>query len=114
VFLGEGKMKSKSVLIVDDEDEYRAMVSKYLLKIGCACETAPNASNAMDILSRRHFDLVVSDIRMGSGDDGVNLMIKAKERHPPSVPKMLIIRIHRRETSLLPKKGSFPWPEPSK
>lgn len=75
-------MKSKSVLIVDDENEYRSMVSKYLHKIGCACETAPNASSAMDILSRRHFDLVVSDIRMGSGDDGVSLMIKAKERHP--------------------------------
>ena len=69
------------VLIVDDEEEYRVMIEHVVVKSGRTCDVAMNAFEALDKLHSRHFDLVVSDIRM-PGKDGIELMREARTIYP--------------------------------
>ena len=49
--------------------------------MGWACEVASNASEALKILNRHNFDMVISDIDMPEMD-GIQLMKKVKESFP--------------------------------
>jgi diguanylate cyclase (GGDEF)-like protein/PAS domain S-box-containing protein len=70
------------ILVVDDEDVYRTMVRHYLqTAMGCHCETASDAFDALEKLRHGQFGLVVSDIRM-KGKDGLELTREAKGIYP--------------------------------
>jgi PAS domain S-box-containing protein len=71
----------KRVLVVDDESAYRLMVQQFLSRAGYTCESAADASEAMAILGRQPFDLVISDIRM-RGRDGLELLKEALGSYP--------------------------------
>jgi len=71
----------KSILVVDDEETLRMLLHMFLSSSGYACEIAANTTEAMEILSERHFDMVISDIRM-PGKDGLELMQEAKTIYP--------------------------------
>lgn len=68
----------QTVLIVDDEDSMREMLRILMTREGLEAVTAPNASDALQALSRRSFDLVISDIRM-PGLSGIDLLRKIRE-----------------------------------
>jgi len=70
-----------SVLVVDDDDQCRRVLLNYLKLIHCACKSAANASEALEILAQERIDLVVSDIKM-EGMDGVELMQEAHQTYP--------------------------------
>src|SRR5512143_137380 len=74
----------KRVLVVDDESAYRLMVQQFMSRAGYACESAADASEAMVMLGRQPFDLVISDIRM-RGRDGLELMKEALDNYPDLV-----------------------------
>jgi CheY-like chemotaxis protein len=69
------------ILVVDDEEEYRIMVQKYVQMLGYGSDASADATEALDILSRDHFDLVISDIRM-QDKDGLQLMREALGEYP--------------------------------
>ena len=69
------------VLVVDDEDGVRNMVRESLSFLGITCLTASNAEEALEIIQREPFDLILSDIRM-PGMDGLELLQKIKEDRP--------------------------------
>ncbi len=71
----------EQVLLVDDDVGFRTITQQFLLRLGYASEIAANAPEALEILKKRHFDIVISDIRM-KGKDGVQLMKEAKEVYP--------------------------------
>jgi len=58
------------VLVVDDEESIRDSVS-----------TAPNGEDAVALLTREAFALVISDIRM-PGISGLEVLERAKATHP--------------------------------
>ncbi len=64
------------VLAVDDEAQYRSIMTALLTKMGHACETASDASEALTKIRDTDFDLVITDIRM-PGLDGVEMMREA-------------------------------------
>ena len=70
-----------SVLVVDDNDQYRRVILNYLELSRCAGKGAANASEALEILARERIDLVVSDIKM-NGRDGVALMQEVHRTYP--------------------------------
>ena len=59
----KGEMK-KHILIVDDEENLRHMLSVILKKQGYAVESAANGREAIIKLAGRSFDFVLSDIMM--------------------------------------------------
>ncbi|MEE8432368.1 MAG: response regulator [Candidatus Desulfatibia sp.] len=71
----------KSILVVDDEKMIQRHMRSMLEGIGCTCEVASNASEALKILNSHTFDMVISDISMPEMD-GIQLMKKAKESFP--------------------------------
>ena len=70
-----------SVLVVDDDDQYRRVLLNYLELIHYAGKGAADALEALEILAQERVDLVVSDIRM-KGMDGVALMQEAHQSYP--------------------------------
>ncbi len=53
-----------SILVVDDDDGVRRFVARTLIKLGYQVETASDGELAIQQLKRRHFDLVVTDLKM--------------------------------------------------
>jgi two-component system response regulator FlrC len=73
-----------SVLVVDDEKHIRSHLATYLRSIGHAAETASSAEEALDVLRRRAFDLVLTDVRM-AGLDGLALLREIRARQPDAL-----------------------------
>lgn len=68
-----------TVLIVDDEDEIRAIVGYDIRKRGYRCLFAINGADAYDIVLKENPLIVVSDIRMPGGG-GIDLLAKLRKR----------------------------------
>jgi DNA-binding response OmpR family regulator len=65
------------ILVVEDDDQTRAVVVDMLSDAGfnISCEAAADA--ALSTLSRKRFDLVVADINLAGGMNGLCMMRKA-------------------------------------
>jgi len=70
-----------SILLVDDEVISLQNVGHFLEQQEFQVTTAASGSEAMGLLSHAHFDLVITDLKMGDVD-GVQVMKTAQELHP--------------------------------
>jgi CheY-like chemotaxis protein len=70
-----------TMLIVDDDPLVREVVAAVLAEPGYHVVTASDGYEAIRILADRHFDLMITDIKM-PGLDGVQLGIQAKLMRP--------------------------------
>ena len=75
-------MTHARVLVVDDETSVREMLSIALGRQGYRVETADSADAAMRMVRETGFDVVLTDIRMPDGPDGVELLQRLKENDP--------------------------------
>jgi CheY-like chemotaxis protein len=57
-------MKSKTILVVDDEDMIVSIISKSLIREGYNIVTASNHKTALHLIKEANIDLVVSDVMM--------------------------------------------------
>ena len=75
------KREIKGVLVVDDEQNICAMLTKFLRSSGYACESVNEPAKALEVLKRNGFELVISDIRM-AGSDGLQLLTEILQIDP--------------------------------
>jgi response regulator RpfG family c-di-GMP phosphodiesterase len=75
------------VLVVDDEADIRDLLCE-LLSFDYDCKAASSAEEALDALTARKFDLVVSDITMG-GMSGLEMIPHVLARSPETVVVMV-------------------------
>lgn len=87
--MGEKKLNSKVILVVDDEADLREIVASELEFMGAQVFTAENVIRARKILDENHIDLVISDIRMPGGT-GIDLLQHIKTNYSALLPVMLI------------------------
>lgn len=66
-----------TILVVDDEEAFRAGLELNLRKEGYQVAAVASAAEALDLISRTSVDLIITDIRM-PGMDGVELMKQIK------------------------------------
>jgi CheY-like chemotaxis protein/anti-sigma regulatory factor (Ser/Thr protein kinase) len=66
-----------SVLVVDDDDESRAIVAEYLERQRAVVTTASSAEQALGVLEHQHIDVLLADIAM-PGEDGYSLIKKVR------------------------------------
>ncbi|HLX11779.1 MAG TPA: response regulator [Bacteroidota bacterium] len=59
---------NRSILVADDEDAYRTILSSELDRIGYDIALAEDGEEAMTALKARAFDLVLLDIKMPKAD----------------------------------------------
>jgi len=69
------------ILIADDHDALRHGLARALAAAGHQVEEAPNGNNAIERLHDGHFDVILSDLKMG-GSDGLEVLRTAKALHP--------------------------------
>ncbi len=66
-------MNQIRVLIVDDEENIRAVIREYAINENYSVEEASNGKQARELLEKKHFDLMVLDIMMPELD-GLSLL----------------------------------------
>lgn len=74
-------LRETHILVVDDEPNIRLLVSDELSEYGMVVVTVPDPRSAIEHLETRHFDLVLTDIRM-PGMDGLELTEWIGRHHP--------------------------------
>lgn len=82
-------MPSKGkILVVDDEEALRSVLSAELLAEGYTVDTAVDGENAVSILGEEDFDLVLLDIKM-KRVDGFEVLRHVKKVRPETKVIML-------------------------
>ncbi|RLB52476.1 MAG: hypothetical protein DRJ42_14765 [Deltaproteobacteria bacterium] len=74
------KKQQARVLVVDDSRSTRAALSRFLEKAGHRVVVVASGEEALDILGRESFDLVLLDVVM-KGIDGLDVLTKIREQH---------------------------------
>ncbi|WP_310600008.1 response regulator [Desulfobulbus sp.] len=77
-----------SVLIVDDEEEFRNMTAKRLSKRDLECACAPDGDTALGMINERSYDVVLLDVKM-PGRDGIETLREIKRIAPMTEVVML-------------------------
>src|SRR5439155_1592930 len=70
------------LLVVDDEQSMRVMLEARLAKAGHAVDVAPNVAGVDRALAASEFDVVITDLRMRTGGDGLDVVRKVKAAQP--------------------------------
>lgn len=83
--MGSGRpaMKQLNILVIEDDDGLRPIYAELLESAGFQVDQAAEASDALGMVSRKRYDGVVLDMRLGE-DDGLELMDRIKAVSPLS------------------------------
>src|SRR4030081_177652 len=86
-------MPAERILVVDDEDAIREIVSAMLTSSGYQCQQAASGLQALALLnSGEGFELVLSDLMMADMD-GIGLLERTKEKYP-DMPVVMVTAVH--------------------
>ncbi|MCD4750538.1 MAG: sigma-54 dependent transcriptional regulator [Thermoanaerobaculales bacterium] len=75
------KQREPNLLIVDDELHVRESLGHWFSEDGYEVATASSGKEALAVLGRQHFDVVITDIKM-PGMDGIELQRRIHETDP--------------------------------
>ncbi len=100
-------MKSR-ILVVDDEESIREFLEIRLKKDGSEVTLAEDGQKAKDLLSKKTFDMIISDLQMPHVT-GIELLKHVKESYPDTV-FMLITAFGTTETAVeAMKMGAYDY-----
>jgi putative nucleotidyltransferase with HDIG domain len=80
------------ILVVDDESHVRSMIGATLERLGYDVQLAAGSRDALEILERNSFDLVLTDIVMADGN-GITLLDRIRTQQP-HLPVVMVTAIH--------------------
>ena len=86
------------ILVVDDEEAVRDILSRWLTAEGYECLTAPSADGAYRVLSDDTIPLVLTDIMMPHRS-GVDLLVHVRRRWP-DIAVIMVTALDDRETAI--------------
>ncbi|MEK6679952.1 MAG: sigma-54 dependent transcriptional regulator [Nitrospirota bacterium] len=73
------------ILVVDDNRINRKAVAIPLIKSDYKVKEAASAKEAIENINREDFDLIITDLKMPSGKEGIEVLKKAREKNPSSI-----------------------------
>jgi DNA-binding NtrC family response regulator len=74
-------MKPYHLLIIDDEERFANMLAKRLTLRGCQCEVCYNGQQALDLVGRKDFFLILLDLHLPD-IYGTEVLMRIKEVDP--------------------------------
>ena len=77
----EKLVRPRSILVIDDEENFLTLVRWFLSQRGFDIQTASSTDAALEIVEERSFDIALLDIRLGTSD-GLSLLDALIERSP--------------------------------
>jgi CheY-like chemotaxis protein len=88
----------KKVLVVDDKEDSRRLVKKVLGLRGYSVVEADNGEDAISVTQKEHPDLILMDIRLRTGMNGIEVT-----RHLKEIPEVAAIPIVAMTASVSPE-----------
>ncbi|PIE53240.1 hypothetical protein CSA37_02540 [Candidatus Fermentibacteria bacterium] len=85
----EKLLTSKTVLVVDDEDQVREFIALSLSDMSSNVIEVNSVSSAKEVIENSDIDVVISDIAMPGNETGIDLLSWCRERDVPA-PFILI------------------------
>ncbi|MFH0962577.1 MAG: response regulator [Planctomycetota bacterium] len=97
-----------NVLLVDDDEQVRVALSKVFKRAGYDSSAVASAEEALTLIRKKPYDLVVADIVLG-GMDGVELLGHIRESHDRT-PVILVTAYSKEEYEEQAKeKGAYAY-----
>ncbi|GMV92230.1 MAG: sigma-54-dependent Fis family transcriptional regulator [Candidatus Hydrogenedentota bacterium] len=88
------------ILVVDDESGMRELLEIVLAKDGYDVATASNVDDARKLLENESFDVVLTDLRMGSDRDAGMKLLSWLNENSPSTPSIMMTAYGSVETAI--------------
>ena len=102
------QLKKITLLLVDDENEFRKTLAKRMLKRGLHSYQAPDGETCLTMLVEQPVDVVVMDVMM-PGMNGIDTMLKIKERYPETEVILLTGNANTQDGVEGIKSGAFDY-----
>jgi DNA-binding NtrC family response regulator len=77
------------ILVVEDEQAIRLALKGLLSREGYEVDLAPDGDTALSVLAEGAFDLVITDLALGRGANGMAVLERAKEIRPETAVVMI-------------------------
>ncbi len=74
-------MGAETILVVDDDEDILELIERHLSNRGYEVLTAYDGEQAISLLDKLKFDLIITDLKMPKFD-GMEVMRRAKEKDP--------------------------------
>jgi DNA-binding NtrC family response regulator len=74
-------MHTLKILVVDDDPVTRSLLQKRLTKESYEIDLAEDGVQALDLISEHYYDLVLTDLMMPGGVDGIGVLEATKKRN---------------------------------
>jgi len=89
------KATNTRVLVIDDDDDLRALVVRVVQQAGYAVDSASDGQAGLDRLEEQTYDVIVCDLRM-PGMDGVTFYREVERRNPAAARRIVLMTAHVR------------------
>jgi two-component system response regulator HydG len=76
---------SKSILIIDDDADMCALLTRFLSKNGYTVDAAHSGNKGLEKFKAGKFDIVLCDFRLGDKKDGKDILIEIKQHNPQTI-----------------------------
>jgi two-component system alkaline phosphatase synthesis response regulator PhoP len=99
----------KKLLIIDDDPDYVSGIKSILEKAKYDVDVAYNPKDGFNALQTKHYDLLLLDIMMGRGAEGVSIARKLrKDTKLREIPVLIITGIREQMAFLFPGQPIHP------
>ena len=76
---------SKSILIIDDDTDMCALLTRFLTRNGYVVDSAHSGNKGLEKFKAGKFDIVLCDYRLGDKKDGKDILIEIKQLIPNTI-----------------------------
>ncbi|MDO3377037.1 sigma-54-dependent transcriptional regulator [Geoalkalibacter halelectricus] len=101
-------MAIERILIADDEESIRWVLSKALSKKGYKVDLASDGSEALELFSHNTYDLAILDIKM-PGISGLDLLIRFQEQAPRTLIVIMTAESSMKNAVEAMKRGAYDY-----
>jgi len=101
-------MSIKRILVADDEESIRWVLSKALVKKGFTVDLATNGTEALDLFRKTPYDLAILDIKM-PGISGLDLLTTFHQERPETLVVIITAESTMKNAIDAMKRGAYDY-----
>jgi CheY-like chemotaxis protein len=107
------KLSNYKILLVDDDQEVRAILKEYLINLGGLVAEVDSGKKAFEQIKKHEFDVVISDLRLPnlSGKEYMDLIRSYSGAAPRTILMILFSDISSNEDKEKGKEGFYLKPQ---